>query len=495
MTATVTPPAEKRAVWQKLIVGAISGLLAGIVYWLLLSSQNMSVMTGRAAGIANEFFVHIAICTALGAGFGLWFDKLAHSPGAGMTWGVVYAMLWWLIGPLTLFPVVMGGRPGWDLPALRDAFSLLAGLVVSYGSILGIVYVIAREISRGRFHLMKARQAALRVLADFGAGGLAGLIGGLAFGAWMEQTGFYPLVAGLVRSDSPEVGRNVHLLISVVIGLFFGLLLRRELRGLGASVVWGMSYGVWWWFVGPLTLMPALLGFGAQWTLNAGKVSFPSLIGHVVYGFILGGVFYLLSQIWKVLLVDSDPLNRQPEGMGTQSLRALGIGTAASVVGGLVFTIVMVGTNALPVVAQLVGQRSEITGFIVHMIISAIIGATYGLLFRREAARPGEAVAWGATYGLLWWFLGPLTLFPALLGLPLEWTIQGATGAYPSLIGHLAYGVALAIAFYWLERRFDPGLRTRAARQRVAIPAGGTPVPGLWITIFVLSILLPLMFA
>ena len=55
-------------------------------------------------------------------------------------------------------------------------------------------------------------------LESIAIGGLAGLVGGLAFGVWMERAGFFPLVAGLVGSDSPGVGRALHFLISVAIG-------------------------------------------------------------------------------------------------------------------------------------------------------------------------------------------------------------------------------------------------------------------------------------
>jgi hypothetical protein len=52
----------------------------------------------------------------------------------------------------------------------------------------------------------------------------------------------------------------------------------------------GMLYGGAWWFLGPLTLMPLLLGqpVGSRWTLEAMYRMFPSLIGHLVYGAILG---------------------------------------------------------------------------------------------------------------------------------------------------------------------------------------------------------------
>src|SRR5262249_56996727 len=48
-------------------------------------------------------------------------------------------------------------------------------------------------------------------------GGLAGVIGGWAFGTWMAQVNFFPLIAGLVHSDSRMVGVTLHLIIAVLV--------------------------------------------------------------------------------------------------------------------------------------------------------------------------------------------------------------------------------------------------------------------------------------
>jgi uncharacterized membrane protein YagU involved in acid resistance len=165
--------------------------------------------------------------------------------------------------------------------------------------------------------------------------------------------------------------------------------------------------------------------------------------------------------------------------------------------GGLIFTIIMVEIGFLPVVASLVGSRSVVTGLIVHLIIADLIGASYGLLFRRQSYDLGSALGWGVAYGFFWWILGPLTLLPVLLGAPPRWTVEVATQLMPSLVGHLLYGAGLGIAFYLLEARYSPwwipltqAEAARAARRKAQLQ---TSAPALWSLIVIVALTLPIL--
>jgi uncharacterized membrane protein YagU involved in acid resistance len=246
---------------------------------------------------------------------------------------------------------------------------------------------------------------------------------------------------------------------------------------------------------GPLTIRPLWQGDPLDWSYAHGAALFGSLVGHIVYGLIVGLVYAAVDQLWVGFFTESDPINRAPEGPSLRVWYPLKWGAMASLAGGLLFSLVMMATGVLPRVASLVGGSSPVLGFLVHMGISTLVGMSYGVLFQHEAPNVGSGIAWGVLYGVIWWFIGPLTLMPVLLGGAFTWTTTAASARLPSLIGHMLYGAATAVVFLVLERRhaewllLDPRLAAREARRRRPM---GTPAPALWLFAIGLGVLLPI---
>ena len=161
-------------------------------------------------------------------------------------------------------------------------------------------------------------------------------------------------------------------------------------------------------------------------------------------------------------------------------MRAVAAGAPAGMAAGLLFGLAMGQLDTLPNVAMLIGSDSPKVGFAAHLAISALVGAGFGLLVRRLRCGPGELVFLGVAYGAMWWVLGPLTLLPVAVGRPPGWGLAAAELEFPSLVGHLLYGAATALAFAALHGPDDPAGRPArplaGALLRGALAGGVTAV-------------------
>ena len=128
-------------------------------------------------------------------------------------------------------------------------------------------------------------------------GALGGIAGGAAFGILLGLNGTFPLIGRLVGSPDVSGGLFVHMAISVFVGGVFGWLLRGRVHSGFAGIAYGLMYGFSWWYLGPMTLLPALLGMGlsAEWNAAATGGDLLSLTGHLVYGLILGFTYTRLQ--------------------------------------------------------------------------------------------------------------------------------------------------------------------------------------------------------
>jgi hypothetical protein len=126
------------------------------------------------------------------------------------------------------------------------------------------------------------------------AGAVGGIVGGIAFGILMAMMGMLPMVASLVGSESAVVGFLLHMVISLFIGITFGLLFGERSQTYQTGLAWGLLYGAIWWILGPLVLMPLMMGMGLQFGAALTGPMLMSLMGHLVYGALtgLGFVWY-----------------------------------------------------------------------------------------------------------------------------------------------------------------------------------------------------------
>lgn len=136
------------------------------------------------------------------------------------------------------------------------------------------------------------------------AGGISGFVGGVAMG-FMLQTMMTPVITTAIPAlyglNGLAYGWLIHLFNSVVFGVVFaiGVTAIPSLRGYADSMVGstglGVVYGILIWIGAAAILMPIWLstvGFpGAPPLPNFNPMS---LVGHVVFGLVLGALYPLL---------------------------------------------------------------------------------------------------------------------------------------------------------------------------------------------------------
>lgn len=468
--------ALSRSFWIDPLLGAALGSLGALL---------------KSAALAASLLPGAFLGAIFGLAFGLFFARRATSPGAGLIWGLGSSFLLWILTAGGFFHfVAASGRSDAMLQDVQGHFPELVGYLLCLGMPVGTGLGL-----RGALRLAKPNQKFSWGRAIV-AGGFAGTLGGLIFSRWVSSGDYYPLLAGFGELHSRGATILLHFAVALFIGVTFGLLFQRDVRGYGSCMGWGLGYAIFWWFFGPLTLLRLAAGMPLDWSADQGSAVFGSLVGHILYGLILGVAYATIDKIWIRLFVQSDPLNRKIEGPGLHILRSVGWGAVAGLIGGFASMPVMIATGVLPKVAGVDSSFVGVRGIVIHLLVSTSIGMTYGLLFRDETASPGNGIAWGWLFGLIWWYLGPMTLLPLLLTGVCDWSTDAASTLLPSLLGHLIYGAVTALIFYLMDSNYTRSLLLdprAAALELRRTPSAGSPAPALWLFALGLGVLLPIM--
>ena len=95
------------------------------------------------------------------------------------------------------------------------------------------------------------------------------------------------------------------MVFSILIGMSYGALFLREAPNFGSGILWGLLYGLIWWFAGSLTLLPIITGATISWTVENASDLLPLLIGYLIYGAVTAFIFLLLERRYtRWLLLD-----------------------------------------------------------------------------------------------------------------------------------------------------------------------------------------------
>ncbi|MBV9845681.1 MAG: hypothetical protein JOZ47_11475 [Kutzneria sp.] len=467
--------------------GALAGLAGGLVFGAAMLRLGMlpnAAAIIRLSSPVAGFVVHMLIAALVGAGFGILVMRQRAGAGELLFWGLCYGALWWLLGALTLYPVLTGEPVEWGVSAARMAFPSLVGHLL-YGATVGLT------LARLRSELVPATRRGERGMGGrLMHGGLAGVLAttvvSLAVPGWRAMEAF--TVATPWRWLAL-------VLLGAVIGAGYPLLFTSRVQGAGPALIRGVCYGFLCWLVVGLTLPPLLSKGSLDWSAVAARSTAGLMPGYLLAG--AGIAVIIVASGGLVRMLFADNVRRlAAEGAGVRSVRAIGHGMLAGIAGGVVFTLVLLPIDVLPVVARLVGTGSPAVGLLVHMLIAQAVGISFTLLFHRHSVDTASAVGWGASYGFFWWVLGPLTLMPLLLGVSPQWNSQVLAASFPSLVGHLCYGVVVGITIHRLELRASPWWLPRSELQSDHLRRHREQLlgsaPALWALTVLIAMLIPL---
>lgn len=129
------------------------------------------------------------------------------------------------------------------------------------------------------------------------AGVIAGIVAGLAYGLMMALVGLTPLVAKMTGKESLAIEWMVNLVYSGIIGVLFVWWFEKKLVSIEKSVIFGLIHGIIWWVLGALTLRPLIFGLPLQYGKIFETYNMMFFIGHLIYGVVLGIVFYKMYSI------------------------------------------------------------------------------------------------------------------------------------------------------------------------------------------------------
>jgi NADH dehydrogenase len=129
---------------RDILLGGLAGLLGGVIFAWVLQSQDMMVDRIGLLGLSTAgagLITHFLISGLLGAGFAGIFRFQTESLAATLSTSILYGLLWWIAGPLTLSPLLTGQSPTWSAGEASHAFPFLIGYLL-FGAVTGISLLI-----------------------------------------------------------------------------------------------------------------------------------------------------------------------------------------------------------------------------------------------------------------------------------------------------------------------------------------------------------------
>ena len=139
-------------------------------------------------------------------------------------------------------------------------------------------------------------------------GALSGLVSGVLLGVLLQvfaiktpagsRVILMEVINPMSGSNSLLLGWFFYLFDSILMGAIFGFLLGTKALNFKSGLKYAFLCSLGWWILGGIFFMPIFLGlsiFSPQSLEPIQPVALQSLIGHILFGLIFGGVFVALK--------------------------------------------------------------------------------------------------------------------------------------------------------------------------------------------------------
>jgi uncharacterized membrane protein YagU involved in acid resistance len=144
--------------------GIVGGIVGGAIFAGVMIQTGALTSVSGLVGANNVFtgmVVHMGIAVMVGSSYGLLFRGQSYDLGSAIGWGASYGFIWWVVGSLTLFPILLGTVPDWRPDAVAALFPFLVGHLM-FGAGLGAM-LHAMEAGHNPWWITRRQAATERV--------------------------------------------------------------------------------------------------------------------------------------------------------------------------------------------------------------------------------------------------------------------------------------------------------------------------------------------
>ena len=141
-----------------------AGIGAGVAAALLLHATGTWDALRTGAGgwtVVGTLAGDLASGAAGGAVFAAVFRYQPGSPAYSASGGLLFGLLWWIVGPLTAAPLWRGDLPSWSVREAGSVFPTLIGHIL-YGALLGIAFYTVVSLRQPAASVARSTEAANR---------------------------------------------------------------------------------------------------------------------------------------------------------------------------------------------------------------------------------------------------------------------------------------------------------------------------------------------